>query len=149
MTLIVGIGSPFGDDQAGWRVAALLADHLHQDHCNVRQAKSPIEIFDWLDRDYVRLILCDACRGSGTAGQISRFDWPSDSMSESKWSGTHDFSLVATLQLAERLGRLPERVIVWSIESSDHSSLEEWSTEVAAASIELCRMISREVQRRD
>ena len=45
-TLVVGVGSHHGDDQAGWLVADLLAASASEDVA-VRKAKTPAEILDW------------------------------------------------------------------------------------------------------
>ncbi|MGI9427921.1 MAG: hypothetical protein ACR2NM_04645, partial [Bythopirellula sp.] len=98
-TLIVGIGSPHGDDQAGWLVAERLATDLDHDNIAVRKATSPVQLLDWLD-SIDRLVVCDACRGLGDVGELRRWLWPSPELADGSWSGTHDFSLIAVLQLA-------------------------------------------------
>lgn len=129
-TLIVGIGSPHGDDQAGWQIAERLACQLDPEHVEVRAAASPIQLVDWLD-DVDRLILCDACRGMGRVGQIRRWTWPTPELQEVLWSGTHNFSLPAVLQLAERLERLPPDVAIWSVEGAASDAMSAVSAEVA------------------
>jgi hydrogenase maturation protease len=61
-TLIVGIGSPHGDDQIGWRIAeALMAEH--RVGWIIRTARSPTDLLAWLDDKVERLVICDACDG--------------------------------------------------------------------------------------
>lgn len=138
-TLVVGVGSPHCDDQAGWRAVEMLLDQVDQD-TTVRLASSPIQILDWLDGTQ-RLIVCDACRGMGKAGQMKRFVWPSTEIAERTWSGTHDFSLVASLQLAQRLGQLPNEVIIWSIEAAAGNGSNVLTRDVNAALPELVRLM--------
>lgn len=142
--LVVGIGSPHGDDQAGWRLAERLAIAFDQDNIAVRKAKSPSELLDWLD-GIERLIVCDACRGLGRAGEIKRWTWPASELQQASWSGTHDLSLPAVLQLADRLGRLPPTVIVWSVEGASVEALGAMSSVVAAALPNLADQIANEV----
>ena len=144
LTLVVGVGSPHGDDQAGWRTATLLKEHLDHDDLRVHHASSPIQILDWLD-GVECLIVCDACRGIGQAGELRRFEWPSDQITTPVWSGSHDFSLTASLQLAQRLGRLPQQVIIWAIEATIGQSLEDLSQPVAAAVPVLVDQIVEEI----
>ena len=93
-TLVAGIGSPHGDDQAGWLVADRLTRELHRDDVAVRKATSPTELLNWLDGTE-RLIVCDACCGLGNAGDVRRWPWPHDELFNAAWSGTHDLPLPA------------------------------------------------------
>lgn len=131
-TLIVGIGSPHGDDRAGWLVADRLAAVLGPNQAEIRRAASPMDLLDWLD-DVGRLVICDACRGLQRAGQLRRWNWPASELPPVAWSGTHDLPLPAALALAQRLGRLPEQVVVWAIEGAGGSAADSLSVEVAAA----------------
>ncbi len=131
-TLVVGIGSSHGDDQIGWLVADRLAAVMAPNQLEIRRAASPMDLLDWLD-DVDRLIICDACRGLKRVGQIRRWNWPTSEIPAVAWSGTHDLSLPAVLALAQRLGRLPNHVVVWAIEGAIGSAGETPSAGVAAA----------------
>jgi hydrogenase maturation protease len=113
--LLVGLGSPHGDDRAGWQAAAALASPPVGGLC-VRTAVAPIEILDWLDGQR-RLVVCDAAVGTGRAGELARWTWPDQRLAAVGFRGTHDLSLVTVLELAGRLGRLPPEVVVWTIEA--------------------------------
>jgi hydrogenase maturation protease len=113
----VGIGSPHGDDIAGWRVAALLRERRLAGW-DVHVAASPIDLLDWV-RPNRPLWVADACRGEreGQAWQVWR--WPSDELRVTWGGGTHDFSLPGVLTLAHRLGYLPAEVRLWGIWGGD------------------------------
>ncbi len=137
-TLVVGIGSHHGDDQAGWLVADALSDRACPS-CEVRKVASPIEILDWLE-GLERLILCDACRGLGEVGETYHTVWPTTQITAVNWSGTHDLGLPTVLELAERLGNLPPEVHIWGIEASAdaglhhvHPDVHQAVTHIAAA----------------
>jgi len=115
----VGIGSPHGDDQIGWIVVRELAAAM-RDEIEVHQATQPAELLDWLEEVH-QLVICDACLTGGAAGEIHRWVWPTDSLATHKRAGSHDLSLPFVLSLAERLGKLPPRVVVWGIELGDAS----------------------------
>ncbi len=73
--LFVGIGSPHGDDQAGW----LLADLLRGQFASaggilVRQAVVPADILDWLN-GVEHLHVCDACTTGSPAATLHRWEW--------------------------------------------------------------------------
>lgn len=128
-TLIAGIGSPHGDDQAGWLVAERLADTLGERGVAVQKARSPTELLDWLDGTQ-RLIVCDACRGLCSTGEVKRWTWPDSELLDAIWSGTHDLPLPAVLQLSERIGRLPGEVVVYAVEAATGGPLNVISKEI-------------------
>jgi hydrogenase maturation protease len=119
--LIVGIGSAHGDDRLGWLVADAVKQILRLDHLEIKLAKSPVDLLDWID-EHKRLIICDSCQGLGTVGQAHCWTWPAIDFSSVTFSGTHDLPLPVVLQLAERLGRLNCAVQLWAIEgASSHA----------------------------
>jgi hydrogenase maturation protease len=121
-TLFVGIGSPHGDDRAGWLVADALAEFnssiptARPMQFSVRKAATPADLLDWLD-GVQRLIVCDAVRGAGPPGRLHRWQWPDLRLGRVHAAGSHDFGLAAGLDLASSLGRLPAEVVVWGLES--------------------------------
>lgn len=143
-TLFVGIGSPHGDDQAGWLVADGLKAKIDHHDVAVRKATTPSVLIDWLD-DISRLIVCDACRGLGRAGEVRSWNWPACELSDVDWSGTHDCSLPAVLQMADRLGRLPRRVMIWTVEGALGDAMTNASPEVATAIPGLIAAIANEM----
>ena len=142
--LFAGVGSPHGDDRAGWLVADAIAADLWPGVI-VRKASVPASLLDWMDGVEL-LALCDACRGGGPVGSLQRFDWDSATGTRKAEGGrrktegescnadvhfapsfrfppsafrlqsSHSFGVSAVLDLAHRLGRLPRHIIVWGIE---------------------------------
>lgn len=112
LPLIVGLGSPHGDDQAGWRVIERL--HAHGVPGNqARMARTPADVWDWCDRDRP-LTLCDACVNAGAPGTLNKWRWPADRLPVAR-GGTHDLSLGEVLSLGRELGTIPADVVVWTI----------------------------------
>ena len=111
--LLVGLGSPFGDDQLGWRVADAI-EEKHLPGLRVCRASSPLDLLGWLE-NVDHLVVCDACQGGGQVGSWHRWSWPSAEVVPLKSSGSHDLGLAAALDLAERLGQLPDRVTIWAV----------------------------------
>jgi len=147
-TLVVGIGSPHGDDRAGWIVADRVARAASEARVAVRIARSPIEAVDWLD-GVRHLVLCDACRGLGPYGTTRRWEWPIPVDARMDWSGTHDMPLPAVLALAERLGKLPSRVVIWAVEgrpSAQHSDDAHLSPELVPILDDLAMRIVRDIE---
>lgn len=113
----VGIGSPHGDDLAGWRVAAGLRER-NLSGWDVHMAASPIDLLDWVRPDRP-LWVADACRGDRAAREWQVWRWPTEELRVTWGGGTHDFSLPGVLSLGQRLGRLPNDVRLWGIWGGD------------------------------
>lgn len=135
---IHGIGSPHGDDRFGWNVVQRLSELLTESRLksipagrdatslSLHTPASPVDILDHLTSEG-RLVICDACRGLSHPGEFRSFDWPSCEIEVLAGSGSHDFSLVDTLKLAERLGRLPTSVTIWVTERSPQDATRFWT----------------------
>lgn len=115
--LLVGIGSPFGDDRVGWeiarRVEELASGELATGELAVRCARAPAELLNWLE-GVDRMEICDAV-ASGAAGSLHCWSWPSPEIELAPFRGSHDLGLPAVLALAAALGRLPREVRIWGI----------------------------------
>ena len=138
-TLIVGIGSAHGDDRAGWLVAEQLREYAGQNEFDLRIAKSPADLLDWLESDQ-QLIICDACHGPGRVGDLHRWSWPAPEIFQVAMSGTHNLSLPTVLALSEKLDKLPEAVVIWAIHGKKHASQPTLSPEVMES---IPRLVSR------
>lgn len=137
-TLVVGIGSPHGDDQAGWHVAESLRDLISGSRDDlrdpagntdllIRNATIPLDLLDWLDGvDTLHVI--DACDSPDQPGTICRLEWSEDGSGQSidrvlkaptlRRGSSHDLGVVDVLQLAERVRSLPPRVVIWAVTGS-------------------------------
>lgn len=147
-TLVAGVGSDFGDDRLGAVVVERLAALTLP--CDLRVVRAPIDLLDHL-QEVERLHIVDACRGAGPPGTIVRRDWPARELSTMRYSGTHDFGLIAVLQLADRLGSSPVTTTIWSVEASPAESPttigRPLSPAVAAAAELLIERITAEIGR--
>ncbi len=111
---ILGIGSPAGDDQAGWLVVDALQD-ARQEGVDLDKLDRPGASLIPLLAGVSRLILIDAMRAGGQAGDIRRFapeDWPAYGQGLS----SHGFGVLDALLLARELDALPARVDLYGIE---------------------------------
>jgi hydrogenase maturation protease len=128
---IVGVGSPHGDDQVGWRVADELASRIDDrglTHVASRRARSPAQILDWLEGTK-RLIVIDACSGLASPGQILHRRWPAIELDQLR-CGSHNFSLLQTLAVAAQLQVLPPQIDVWCIEGTQFEADQPLSKSV-------------------
>lgn len=131
-TLIVGIGSAHGDDQAGWLVVDEIARQFpDRSLITVRRASVPLDLIDWLD-DVRILHLVDAVEVSDDGRGVYRLRWQAgtlvclsdnsdtDAVSfQQPCRSSHGFSVTDVLRLAEKTDLLPETIVVWAIPGSD------------------------------
>jgi hydrogenase maturation protease len=143
---ILGIGSPSGDDQAGWlTIDALLASGV--------QVSGEI-VIEKLDRPGAKLIplldgtawviLIDAMQSNSPIGRIRHFgvaDWPAYSQGLS----SHGFGVLDALSLARELGGLPSRLDLYGIEIGPVSPGEHVRSEIQAAAQQLAYRIAGEL----
>jgi len=143
---ILGIGSPSGDDQAGWLTIDALAA------CGVR-ADRELGI-DRLDRPGAHLIsllenagrvlLVDAMQSGNQPGRIKRFD-------QNAWQdythglSSHGLGVLDALSLARELGKLPPRIDLYGIEIATAGPGDQVSVEVHAAAQQLARRIAADL----
>jgi len=148
-TLVVGIGSDFGDDRLGPMVVDRLVARLP--HGAVRRLHSPLDLLDHLE-DVERLHVVDACRSDARPGTIRRIEWPAPELASVRFSGTHDVGLVAALHLAEQIGVMPSRATIWCVEAAEDAGPQDFlvalSQPVAAATEILADRIAAEATNR-
>jgi hydrogenase maturation protease len=120
-TAIIGIGSPFGGDQAGWDAVDALAEETW---VQARLAAGTL-VLEKLDRPgmallehlrgHTHVILIDAVlsaeHGSGTWLALQREELALLASPAS----SHGIGVAETLAMGEALGLLPEKLEVWGI----------------------------------
>jgi hydrogenase maturation protease len=119
MTLVVGLGSPHGDDRLGWVAVERLRPRLPAGVLALALG-SGLELLDCLG-DHDRAVVIDAVSPAGRPGTIRCFDWPCPELAARAPGSTHGLGLVEALRLAELLGRLPRRVAISTIEAQQTS----------------------------
>jgi len=106
---ILGIGSPSGDDQAGWlTVDALAACGVHAEHELVIEKldRPGAGLVSRLDSDWV--ILVDAMQGGAPPGTIRCFEqdtWPDYAQGRRRWPACRAVSSCMESKSARRIRR--------------------------------------------
>ena len=141
---VLAIGSGHGDDQLAWRLIERL--QMRQG-VNARAValSDPARLHDYLD-GCERLIVVDACVGSGSPGTITRLEWPDVRIGQRHSHSTHGIGVAEALQLAEKLDRLPPQVVLFGIELSQCQPGNSLSDIVENAFNELEEKILMEIQ---
>ena len=111
--LVIGLGSPHGDDQAGWGVV----DRIRQRGiADARRAGDGVALLTALDTTH-DVVVVDAAAPAGHPGRVRVISWPSVELREARLVSTHGMGLVEALRMAEAVGRLPRRVTGVAIEA--------------------------------
>lgn len=139
---ILGIGSPSGDDQAGWlTIDALLAAEVKTTGVDIQKLDRPgANLISLLD-DAVWVILVDAMQSHEPIGHIRHFgaaDWPAYRHGLS----SHGLGVLDALALARELGSLPARLDLYGIEIGAANPGEQAGSKVRAAAQQLARRIA-------
>lgn len=143
---ILGIGSPSGDDQAGWlAVDALLACGMPaKGEILIKKLDRPgAGLIDQLD-DAAWVILIDAMQSDSQPGRIRHFDrkdWPTYGHGLS----SHGFGVLGALALARELGSLPCRLDLYGIEIGPANPGEQAGGDIRAAAQQLARRIAADL----
>jgi hydrogenase maturation protease len=139
--LVIGLGSPHGDDQAGWLVVEQLRQRGLTDAVAV---SDPAAVLDLL-APYRRVILVDACRTGAAPGTFLRLQWPDERIGARSTCSTHGLSIVEVLTLAEHLDRLPEDVVFYGVEIERSDPATDPTASLRAAIAKVAERILREI----
>lgn len=144
-TLIVGLGSAHGDDQAGWLVIDELSRRLAGACPEMvwRKLSLPIDLIQELE-GVEELRLCDACEADAGIGCMSHWSWPTYNLLRMRSSNSHQLGLPEVLELAVTLKQLPARVGIWGIGGSEFRPGSEMSFSVRTACLQLASQWSEE-----
>ncbi|OEH47200.1 hypothetical protein lpari_01800 [Legionella parisiensis] len=117
---ILGIGSPFGDDQAGWKVIETLKQQIVLpseiiQHVMIESYDRPgIRLLELIN-DAHTVFLIDAIKSNKGIGTIHQFK-KDDIIAPGNQFSTHDLGVLQALQLASALNTLPNNIIFYGIE---------------------------------
>ncbi|CAM2927214.1 hydrogenase maturation protease [Legionella worsleiensis] len=145
---VLGIGSPFGDDQAGCLVAKRLMDS------DLLKLNCPFVVIEAHDRPGIRLLelmeqankiyLVDAIQTGSPPGTIHRLI--NEAIFELKpMLSTHDVGIAQALELGRSLNQLPEHVILYGIEIGSFAHHSELSLPVAHAITKTAALLVKEL----
>ena len=143
---ILGIGSPSGDDQAGWLVVdalAALGVHAGDDVVIDKLDRPGVQLISLLEHaDWV--ILVDAMQSDDPPGHVQRFDrrdWPA----YREGLSSHGLGVLDALLLARELGKLPARLDLYGITTGSANPGESVQVAVMAAAAQVAQRIADEL----
>lgn len=143
---VVGVGSPFGDDQLGWRVADLLKNNsaLQLDlggRLEVQSRDRPgLMLVDSMSCvDYLWVI--DAVKTQhNKIGHVYRFDGESLG-DDSGFLSTHGFGVIQAIELAKILRQFPVKTWIYGVEIDSIY----WQQEISGAIEVVCEQLAAQL----
>jgi hydrogenase maturation protease len=147
MTVIVGVGSPHGDDQLGWLAIDRLRPRLSSG-TSAEKVHGGVEILEILEGHDAAVII-DSARPAGLPGTRRVFTWPCPELAQVASVSTHSLGVVEALNLAETIGSLPRCVRIHTIEAHDTSPGAQLSASVADRLDDLVDGVLRDLDRGD
>lgn len=119
LPVVVGLGSDFADDCAGWMIVeGLQARGYPQTH--LRRLAHPVHLLDALGVSE-HVVICDACEGAGAPGSVHHWIWPTPHMHQLSCHGTHQIGLNDVLTIGQFVDKPPIRIDIWAVEGASWS----------------------------
>lgn len=146
--VVIGVGNPDRrDDGAGSAVARLVETADAPGVAVVVRGSDPTAMVDDWD-EAERAYVVDAARSEGQPGTVRRFEVGDTPVARRRGQySSHGFDVGEAIELARALGRLPRRLILFSIEGEDFGLGPGLSPPVEAATREVADRILGETGR--
>ncbi len=145
--LVIGLGNDHrGDDAVGLEAARRLAPVVGGE-ADVRvHPGEPVDLLHaWADAEL--LVLIDAARIGLRPGSVRRYELAAGGLpSRGLGSSTHAFDLLVAVELANALGLLPERMVLYAVEGQRYALGDTRSEPVERALDQVVERVAREVR---
>jgi hydrogenase maturation protease len=113
---VLCVGSPFGDDAVGLRVAPLLARSLEPGAAQVSCHDRPgVRLLEFLDGAR-KVIVVDGVKSGAAPGTLHRLEGEAIYRHLAAHTSTHGFGLGEALALAVRLAYAPQELVLHGVE---------------------------------
>jgi hydrogenase maturation protease len=144
--IVIGIGNPDrGDDAVGRAVARRLRGVLPGDVEVVEADGEATDLIARLDGK-AEAWLVDACASGAAAGTVRRFDVGAGPLPQDAFGvSTHGFGLGEAIELAQALGQLPRRCIVYAVEGASFEIGAALTAPVADAVADVAERLRAEI----
>lgn len=143
---VLGIGNPLcRDDGIGIRIIHEMRDSGKYPEIDIIDGGSAPDLFSLLDTDAGKLIIVDALRGGGRAGEIYRLELGRENIADDTPASLHGMGILESLKLMRQLDRYPPSVIIVGIEPADVSHGLRLSPSLEALVPDLIRAVEAEL----
>lgn len=137
--LIAGVGSPHGDDRAGWLVIEAL-HRLGYPTSRAVRLRHPTDLWTFAAEE-TSLWLCDAGVGPAAPGTIAHGRWPDQPLPHDRPHSSHDLPLRDVLELLRQVSARPLQAEIWIIVGHQWSPGSEPGAGVCRAATRLADML--------
>lgn len=116
MIRVIGLGSPWGDDQAGWQAARALRGLFDEQlvEVSILDRPGPALLEHWRKEDSV--LLLDAVRGVGEAGSLYWLEGDGVARLADAALSSHSLGVAECVALARSLDAMPEYLCLLGLE---------------------------------
>lgn len=130
---VLCVGSPFGDDSLGLRVAPLLERELDPRQVGVSCHDRPgVGLLQSLEGAR-KVVLVDGVQSGAAPGTLHRIEGEAIYRQLARHTSTHGFGLAEAMALAVRLGYAPENMVLHGVEIASAEADAALSAAVEAA----------------
>jgi hydrogenase maturation protease len=146
---VIGVGSPFGDDQAGWYVADALAASskvaAYGERVAVTSCRSPGGDLPELLTNSDVAIVVDAVIDNGAAGTVYRIEGHRLPAFVAGALSSHGITLQTILEISDALQNRPKALIVYGIEAQVSGTGSAMSESMCRAAARVVEHIKRDI----
>jgi hydrogenase maturation protease len=135
----VGIGSPHGDDQVGWRLVEGVS-RAPGLAVEVYRASTPLDLLDYVG-ERSRVIVVDACRSGRPVGSVAVLRGEDVFLPALQAGSCHALGVAQALALAQALGRCQAELVLFAVDVGPAGPVGELSSELEAALPRLVRQL--------
>ena len=130
---VLCVGSPFGDDALGLRVAPLLEQALDPLQAEVSCHDRPgVRLLQAMEGAH-KVVLVDGVKSGSAPGTLHRLVGEDIYRQLGRHTSTHGFGLAEALALAVQLGYAPTELVLHGIELDDSQPGADWGKAVQDA----------------
>lgn len=114
---VIGIGSPFGSDRIGWQVIEYFKEQktFNSDNVRLQSCDRPGTLLLDYIKDTKKVVLIDAVE-DGIQGNIVVTD-KNQLLQQTSLQSSHQLGVAETIALGDKLGLLPEDLLLLGIET--------------------------------
>lgn len=143
---VIGLGSPHGDDQAGWQVIRSLEQLDLPDNVELLSLDRPGPALISYLEDTERVILIDACDAGWAAGTVQELSLQTLLDCAELHSGSsHQLGVAETLMLSHTLNTQLPDITLYAIQLEELSPFSPISTTVFKSLLALTQKISHQL----
>ena len=144
--IVLGIGNPLcRDDGIGIRVIGEMLGSGKYPGIDIIDGGAAPDLFSLLEADAGKLIIVDALRGGGRAGEIYRIELGEENIANEAPASLHGMGILDSLKLMRQLGRHLPAVVIIGIEPADVSHGLRLSPAIEALVPDLIKAVEEEL----